>query len=121
MTFGSCFGSYFQRILASLLRSSAKTGFGNGPCTYMTLPITSGPPSWPRRTPVENVHATCSLPTFWAVICLSWEERGTEPLRLDQLGQFLARIEHARFDRGLGDADDIGNLSDRFAVVVDEV
>src|SRR3984893_1101132 len=42
-------------------------------------------------------------------------------LRLDQLGQFLARIEHARFDRGLGDADDIGNLSDRFAVVVDEV
>ena len=48
--------------------------------------------------------------------------RGAATLRRrDQLGQFLARIEHVRFDRGLGDADDIGNLSDRFAVVVDEV
>jgi hypothetical protein len=34
-------------------------------------PITNGPPSWPRRTPVEKVHATCSLPTLSAVICLS--------------------------------------------------
>src|SRR5262249_29813719 len=46
----------------------------------------------------------------------------TEPLRCrDEVGQFLARIEHARFDRGLANADDIGDLFDRFAVVVDEV
>src|SRR5712675_735171 len=38
-------------------------------------PTTSGPPSWPRSTPVENDHATCSLPTFSAVICLSVEWR----------------------------------------------
>src|SRR5664279_3875423 len=30
------------------------------------LPMISGPPSWPRNTPVENVHATCSLPTLAA-------------------------------------------------------
>src|SRR5215475_4976609 len=70
ITFGSCLGSYFQRILPSFLRSSAKTGFGNGPCTYITSPMISGPPSWPRSTPVENVHATCSLPTLPALICL---------------------------------------------------
>ena len=31
---------------------------GNGVWTYMVLPTTSGPPSWPRSTPVENVQAT---------------------------------------------------------------
>ena len=31
--------------------------FGNGVWTYMTSPMTSGAPSWPRSTPVENVHA----------------------------------------------------------------
>ena len=25
------------------------------------LPMMSGPPSWPRNTPVENVHATTQL------------------------------------------------------------
>ena len=33
--------------------------------------MTSGAPSWPRSTPVENVQATCSLPTLSALICLS--------------------------------------------------
>ena len=64
MTFGSCFGSYFHRILPSWFRSSANTVLGNGAFRYMTLPMTSGSPSWPRSTPVENVHATCSLPTL---------------------------------------------------------
>ncbi len=41
--------------------------------------------------------------------------------RCNQLGQLLACIEHARLDRGLGDADDIGDLFDRFAMVVDEI
>ena len=39
----------------------------------MTLPITNGPPSCPRKTPVENVHATCSLAALSEVICLSCE------------------------------------------------
>ena len=37
--------------------------------------------------------------------------------RLDQLGQFLTRIKHARFHRGLTDADYFGNLFDGFASV----
>jgi len=41
--------------------------------------------------------------------------------RRDQLGQFLARIEHARLHSGLGDPDDLRDLFDRFAVKVDEV
>src|SRR5215469_9296161 len=49
--------------------------FGNGVCTYMTSPMTSGAPSWPRSTPVENVHATCNLPTLPVLICLSVEYR----------------------------------------------
>src|SRR5262249_11339906 len=31
---------------------------GKGVWTYIVLPITNGPPSCPRRTPVENVQAT---------------------------------------------------------------
>src|SRR6185437_10584283 len=49
--------------------------FGNGVCTYITSPITSGPPSWPRSTPVENVHATCSFLTLDALIWFSLENR----------------------------------------------
>ena len=37
MTFGSCFGSYFHRILPSWFRSSAKTVLGNGACTYIDV------------------------------------------------------------------------------------
>src|SRR5206468_320262 len=38
---------------------------------YSMSPITRGPPSWPRSTPVENVHATRRSLTFSALICLS--------------------------------------------------
>ena len=41
---------------------------GNGVWMYMVSPITSGPPSWPRSTPVENVHATCRSPTLSLLI-----------------------------------------------------
>src|SRR5262249_37384773 len=51
--------------------SSANTLLGNGVCTYIVSPTTSGDPSWPRSTPVENIQAPCSLPTFWALICVS--------------------------------------------------
>ena len=40
--------------LAGLVQVEAKTRFGKGVWTYITSPITSGPPSWPRSTPVEN-------------------------------------------------------------------
>lgn len=33
----------------------------------------------------------------------------------------FARIEHTRLDRGRGDPDDLGNLPDRFAVIVNKV
>ena len=36
--------------------------------TYIVLPITSGSPSWPRRTPVENVHATFRFLTLSVLI-----------------------------------------------------
>ena len=44
---------------------------GNGVWMYIVSPMTSGEPSWPRSTPVDMVHATCSLPTLLALICLS--------------------------------------------------
>src|SRR5262249_395265 len=69
MTVGSCFGSYFHRICAFLLRSSANTLFGNGVWTYMTSPTTRGPPSWPRNTPVEKVQ---SGRRFLALSLLIW-------------------------------------------------
>ena len=43
---------------------------GNGVTMYITSPITSGPPSWPRSTPVEKVQAGWRLPTFSLLI---WE------------------------------------------------
>ena len=49
--------------------------FGNGVCRNITSPMTSGAPSWPRRTPVEKVHAGASLWTLSALICLSSEKR----------------------------------------------
>src|SRR5262249_20517877 len=43
------------------------------------------------------------------------------PSCCDQLREPLARVEGARLHRGLVDADDLGDLLDRFAVVVGEV
>ena len=40
---------------------------------------------------------------------------------LYKLAQLLARIEHAGFHGSLGDAGNLGDLPDRFAVVVNEV
>src|SRR5439155_11506248 len=57
ITVGSCFGAYFHLICRSA-RAIAKTLLGNGLWIYSMSPITRGPPSWPRSTPVENVHAT---------------------------------------------------------------
>jgi hypothetical protein len=37
--------------------------------TYIVLFTTSGCPSWPPSTPVENVQTFCSFLTFAAVIC----------------------------------------------------
>src|SRR4051812_6461582 len=37
----------------------------------MVPPTTSGEPSWPRSTPVENIQATCILPTFFLLICVN--------------------------------------------------
>ena len=39
----------------------------------------------------------------------------------NQLRQLLARVEHARLHRGLVDADNLGDLLDRFAVIINEV
>src|SRR6267154_1405532 len=60
ITDGSCFGSYFHLIVWSS-RFNAQTLFGNAEWTYSVSPMTRGPPSCPRRTPVEKVQATCSL------------------------------------------------------------
>lgn len=49
----------------------------------------------------------------------------SQPLRLlrgrDQPGQFPARVEHAGLDRSLGDTDDLRDLLDGLAVIIDEV
>ncbi len=63
-------GSYFQSIFW-VFRSIAKTLLGKGEWMYIMSPITRGEPSWPRSTPVENVHATCILPTLPVLIWLS--------------------------------------------------
>src|SRR6266704_5858240 len=45
--------------------------FGNALCTYITVPITSGFPSWPFSTPVENVQAALRFFTFALLIAVS--------------------------------------------------
>src|SRR5262249_47709183 len=71
-TWESCFGTYFHFTGApSLVKSSAYTMSGNGVCTYMVLPITNGPPSCPRNTPVENVQATLRFLTFSVLMLFS--------------------------------------------------
>ena len=45
--------------------------FGNALCTYITVPITSGLPSWPLSTPVENDHAALRFFTFVLLIAVS--------------------------------------------------
>src|SRR5882762_11394616 len=62
-TVASCFGSYFHLYVWSA-RLIAKTLLGNGVWMYMVLPTTRGDPSWPRRTPVDIVQATCRVDTF---------------------------------------------------------
>src|SRR5215813_4021582 len=44
---------------------------GKGVWTYIVLPITNGPPSCPRNTPVENVHATLRFLTFSVLMLFS--------------------------------------------------
>src|SRR5262245_19434490 len=45
--------------------------FGYGVLRYIVFPTTSGAPSWPRNTPVENVHATLRFFTLPALISSS--------------------------------------------------
>src|SRR5207244_894371 len=69
---GGWAGTCFQIIGApSLVRSSANTMFGNALCTYITVPITSGFPSWPFSTPVENVQVALRFFTFALLIAVS--------------------------------------------------
>src|SRR4051812_43471654 len=69
-------GSYVQRSgVPGVARSRAKRRSGNGETTYIVLPTTSGCPSWPCGTPVENVLTTCNCFTFCGVICASEEKR----------------------------------------------
>src|SRR5579884_1956110 len=58
-----------------LVRSRAATMFGNALCTYITLLMTSGFPSWPFNTPVENVQAALRFFTFDRLICVSGLKR----------------------------------------------
>jgi hypothetical protein len=49
--------------------------FGKDVLTYITFPTTSGLPSWPRSTPVENDQTGRSPPTLALVICSSGLKR----------------------------------------------
>jgi hypothetical protein len=55
----------------AVARSIAYETFGYGVTRYIVLSTTSGCPSCPRSTPVENVHATRSCPAFAVVISAS--------------------------------------------------
>src|SRR5688572_5195319 len=64
---GTGFGStrHFTGAVG-FVRSRAYSVFGYGVTMYIVVPTTSGAASWPRTTPVENVHATRSVATFEA-------------------------------------------------------
>src|SRR5690349_6487488 len=68
-------GSYFHFTAPFFVRSSAYNTFGKGATRYIVSPTTSGAPSCPRSTPVENVHATCIFLTFSMLIWSSPEYR----------------------------------------------
>jgi hypothetical protein len=70
---GILFGFVLPKDLALVDQVECKDRIGERPWTYLMLPITNGPPSCPRRTPVENVHATCNLAAFAAAIWQSLE------------------------------------------------
>src|SRR3954463_3740974 len=62
-------GSYFHLSGApGWVRSRAYRMLGDGVATYIVVPTISGAASWPRLTPVENVHARLRRPTLAAVI-----------------------------------------------------
>ena len=46
---------------------------------------------------------------------------GAHPGLLEEIGHLVAGVEHAGFHGCRGDADDAGDLIDRFLVVVDEI
>ena len=66
-------GLIFPEDLAVVVEVERKNGVRERRMKNITSPMTSGAPSWPRKTPVENVHAGASLRTFSALICLSSE------------------------------------------------
>src|SRR6266576_5964902 len=53
-------------------------------------------------------------------IVKSWLVAGPSSCSSHEARQLPPRIEHARLHRGFADADNLGDLLDRFAVVVDE-
>src|SRR2546422_3589201 len=55
--------------------------FGNALCTYIVVPITSGFPSWPFSTPVENVQAALRFFTFALLIWVSGLKRCRSDVR----------------------------------------
>ena len=79
-----------------------------------------------KRLRMPNISAFTRV---FDALCAGMSRKGastssicSKPLRRhDQIGEFLARIEHARLHRGFADANDIGNLLDGLAVVIDEI
>jgi hypothetical protein len=65
-------GRYFHLSgKPGFVRSIAYATFGKGVTRYIVLSTTSGCPSWPRSTPVENAQAARRFFTLSAVICRS--------------------------------------------------
>src|SRR5262245_64225125 len=75
-----------------------------------------GSASRPRTTAAELLSPDAPAPR----LSPSWPT-SFDSLRLEQLRQPLARVEHARLDRVLRNANDLGCLFDRFLVVVHEI
>src|SRR4051812_6393927 len=77
---------------------------GNGVCTYIVLPTTSGPPSCPRSTPVEKVQATFRFFTLPVLISL------TVLYRVD--AGFLFCIVHSLSPAAAGDGGVVADAAD---------
>src|SRR5215468_8492719 len=75
-----------------------------------------GSASRPRTTAGELLSPDAPAPR----LSRSWPT-SFDSLRLEQLRQPLARVEHARLDRVLRNANDLGCLCDRFLVVVYQI
>src|SRR5258708_832102 len=103
-----------RQALRGPMRSSARA---RDPARAHPQPVACrGAQAFPPHTTATTPRSRGALPRSWCSQVTSLHSS-----RLQELGELLARIEHAGLYRSLRDADDLSHLFHRLLVVVDEI